>query len=609
MMKRSGHVSFLPLLLVGVLVSHCGPRRVQPTLPAKSVLVPNKVLIFTHGYMSDTQAQAGLVRAFSQDGVPAPEGSDGIPRRYHAHSFDYSAFTRAGSDHNTSQDALARAFADFFHELPDHCPICRSWRDTSVDAILIAHSFGGLIIREFLQEDVERGHAPFRSAAKADGHPRHWRISRVITLGTPWYGSLKTHLTTGFQSIIVNGIIRTLLLGFVHPEAGGTFGRVIDAQLSALRVGSPYLWRSFEEWKTLLEHGDPDTHLPWLVVAGVGGPEPEREGDGITRFSSANLAATLPEAHIETLIVDLPHALLVRLSRVRAIADEQRFMIAAMSTFIERGTLLDAPAARFTPWKMVRFSPPRNQETHEDASEEERQRPPRPSGGGKLHLLPLSAPDPASRKGDVPPFFLRGTNAADTNPLQWGNAFKHLGRILDADLGDVWLRFYAGFPRDNSLTAPRLIALSPALSFFRTGLEPSRERAELVPLFERSVDGLRIPVTYQMRPLRGHMIAIPDVTPSGIYRLRIRVSRHLWLRRRDLRIENNGRPENPCREETKPIPPTQDGALISIHPAQANLIKIYIDVDAVLAHHPDLRTFEIREVELERAVPPPPSGR
>ena len=74
----------------------------------------------------------------------------------HVHRFDYSRFSRVGYSHNVGVERLGRALGDAIVALRSECEVCASWSEAPVDVTLVGRSFGGLIVREALLQDVEQ---------------------------------------------------------------------------------------------------------------------------------------------------------------------------------------------------------------------------------------------------------------------------------------------------------------------------------------------------------------------------------------------------------------------------------------------------------------------
>ncbi len=370
-------VLFRLVLLLGLvgLVGCASDRRGPAPLPGAAALDPDTVVVLLHGYISSADQFTDLQE-------PLQQGMDGKPP-LHVHSFDYSAFSRVGFDHNLGVERLGEVLADTVHGLPDHCEICAGRaaalasgeRETPPQVVFIARSFGGLILREALL-----GEAPVL--------PAGWELKGAMTLGTPFFGSELTRYSYGFLSVIINGGVRTALFGFVNPRRGGTFGNVIDAQVRARRLGSPYQVHAHERWKA---HTDAGKAPPWAAVLSVGSRDPVNEGDRVVRFSAANAAELYPGWDVENLVIDVRHSRLFNAPPRRNEARELDRLLPLIRDWIDRPTL--AGRADLVP------------------------RTPVP-GGPAMYVFPESA------------------------------AQSKLAHLARADRGDVWLRLWRGRPDD-----------------------------------------------------------------------------------------------------------------------------------------------------------------
>ncbi|MBL8615340.1 MAG: hypothetical protein JNM72_07015 [Deltaproteobacteria bacterium] len=250
---------------------------------------PQRLVLLLHGYTSGSGELAGLAELLRG---PGPGGAPPL----HVHSLDFGAFTRVSHDHNLAVDTLAELLLAAVAALPDRCRVCHAQAEAAVPVAIVARSFGGIIAREAMLRGLASRRAP-------------WHIDRFVTMGTPWMGSTLTRFSTGFQSIVVNGLVRTLLFGFVRPDRGGAFGRVQDAQARAMRVGSPYLWDRAVDWERHLRRRAADgLALPaTLHLIGIGAADVEGRGDGVVRLPSAYVAPLAPSAEAETLLTPLRH--------------------------------------------------------------------------------------------------------------------------------------------------------------------------------------------------------------------------------------------------------------------------------------------------------------
>jgi hypothetical protein len=327
--------------------------------------------VLLHGYISSADQFTKLQK-------PLEQGIDGHAP-LHVHSFDYSAFSRVGFDHNLGVERLGEVLATTVRELPERCAVCAE-RHAAVqqgegdqEVVFLARSFGGLILREALMDP-------------GGAVPPGWSTGSVLTLGTPFFGSELTRYSTGFLSVLINGGIRTALFGFINPRRGGTFGNVIDAQVRAMRLGSPYQVHAHERWAAFTAAGKAP---PWALVASVGSREPVDEGDRVVRFSSANAAALYPGWGAETLLIDVRHSRLFNARTRRHEAAELERLLGVIRDWVDRPTL---------------------------------------SGRGALA--------PRSPLADAPPFYV----------FPGGRAERKLRTLVRADQGDLWLRLWRGSP-------------------------------------------------------------------------------------------------------------------------------------------------------------------
>jgi hypothetical protein len=358
--------------LLALLSLGCGPHTNTTTpLPATSTLDPDTVVVLLHGYISSADQFTKLQK-------PLEHGISGH-QPLHVHSFDYSAFSRVGFDHNLGVERLGEVLAATVRELPDHCAVCAE-RHAAVqqgtgeqEVVFLARSFGGLILREALMDP-------------GGTVPPGWSTGSVMTLGTPFFGSELTRYSTGFLSVVINGGIRTALFGFINPRRGGTFGNVIDAQVRAMRLGSPYQVHAHERWAEFTAAGKAP---PWALVASVGSSEPVDEGDRVVRFSSANAAGLYPGWEAETLLIDVRHSRLFNARPRRHEAAELERLLGVIRDWVDRPTL---------------------------------------SGRGALA--------PRSPVADAPPFYV----------FPGGRAERKLAALVRADQGDLWLRLWRGSP-------------------------------------------------------------------------------------------------------------------------------------------------------------------
>ncbi len=419
-------------LLAGALAASCALRQPPPPLPGAADLEPDRLILLTHGYVSDTDTMTPLFDALMREGVPRGWLGGGEGRaRYHLHAFDYSRFTAIGSDHNVPIEALTRAFSRFYHDLPESCAACRGRLERPVEVTLVGRSFGGMMLREFmLQEALEHD-----GTLRVHHHgPGRWEIKRMITLATPFFGSVRTRLTQGFLSLTINGLWRTVAFGFVNPSGGGVFGNVIDEQALALQIGSLYQWNQQMRWQELAERGLSQGYElpPWLTMVAVGHPDTAVQGDAVTRFASANMAPMQTHQRVETFAVDIKHMEFFRNEQRGRKQRELDRALRALTRFVEFGTL------------------------EGDES-------------GWLERYPVPGQDQA--------ILVPRPDDADHAERDAQRRRERLDALFSEDQGDVWLRFFDGRPDGEA----ELLPLSRSLSVFRAGLMPSRIWTELVP--------------------------------------------------------------------------------------------------------------------------------
>lgn len=574
-------------LLWLALLAACAGRHPPATLPGEADLEPDRLVILLHGYVSESGAITPLFDLLNRDGVPRAWLDPLAPghARYHTHSFDFSRFTRVGSDHNVGIEDLAAAFGRFYHALPLSCPICHHRAHQSVKVTLIARSFGGILAREFLLREEERGHLPIEDVPGELESHLPWRVNRVITLATPFYGSFSTLFARGFLSIVINGVVRTVIKGFVNPSTGGVFGNVIDAQARALRYGSIFLWRQHIRWRIVVDHlRESGEEIPrWLVMAAVGHHNPDRAGDSVTRIASANIAPNLPHAPVETFIADLKHSEFFRGDERGRRARELELASRALVRFMERGTLADDPSDAIAPWGVV------------DAERGAEVVPLNRQG------QPVAARGPVRQTLYLQPR-LTGESVSDEARKDLRHKEKRLKELFAADLGDVWLRFYDGLPGDEH--EPRVLRLRRSLSLFRSGLEYSRSWADLVSETESDASGQEVPVVHSMATMRSHLITIPDLTPTGAYELGMSINvpgkaRAMPIPGAAVKLSIEGEEDAPrwAGEPTGATP-------LIIHPYRTNLIHVYLDGRQLRALYPGVQEIDLREVWLQPAAPP-----
>jgi len=453
-------------LALGTLLGCSRPPPTAP-LPRPQGPSPHKMAVLVHGYISE----AG---AFTELSEPLARGGDhGEP--LHVHRFDYSRFSRVGYSHNVGVERLGTALGEAVSALKSGCEVCASWSEDPVDVTLIGRSFGGLIVREALLQDVEQ-------------HWGGWEVDRVVTLGTPMYGSTLTRYSTGFLSVVINGGIRTVLFGFVNPERGGAFGHVIDAQVRAMRLGSPY---QLDAHDRMLDWLGGDYPPPWLVVAAVGARDEVHKGDGVVRFSAANFSPVVPSMGAETLPVVVRHSRLYQSPPTRAETVELDRLRKAIRHFVDHGTVSNLDSlAPFTVSGGVAAS-------HADEAEV---------------WLPREAEERRSVQ-------------------------RRLNRLQQADQGDVWLRFYRGLPGLTG-TEPEPLPIAAGVSMLQARPEWSRRWVDLE--VEPGEDGATSVVS--VGPLGSRHLFLPDVGPSGTWSLRVGLEDGGWVADDKLRIRVNGGP-------------------------------------------------------------------
>jgi len=531
--------------LLAATVLACVPRQpVVAPLPSAGATDPHRLILMTHGYVSESAAMQPLIDTLSKDGVPREWLDDsGVGReRYHVHAFDFGRFSRLASDHNLSIEAVARAFGQFYHQLPESCPVCRERADERVDVALLGWSFGGLVLREFLiQEALDHSGQP-----RVGAHgPEDWAIDRVVTLATPWFGSLRTRLTRGFLSMTVNGGIRTLAFGFFNPRKGEVWGNIIDEQERALKFGSVYQWHQHQRWRELAWRQEVP---PWLVVTALGHDKPALQGDGVTRFASANLAPLLPSAPMETFLTDVKHMEMFRDLPEGRQTRELDWTLRAVTSFIERGSL----AADDGDW---------------------------------LDTVTVEAVS-----GDTQTFYLQ---APTDDPDEQGDlAAKKakLAALYEVDQGDVWLRFF-----DGRRLPPAVLPLDNMTSLFRRSEEYSRVWTELSWTPEYDAEGVGVPVVQTLGLNPNHIVAIPDLRPTGAQLLKVRLDspedpRGILVKASEAVVTVDG--------QDTPPESTGEDITLWLHPHRTNLVSVYLDTIQILRDHPELETIAIRDIAL-----------
>ncbi len=404
-----------------------------------------QVAFLVHGYISDAEDFDPLGDALAHGGM------HGEP--VHTHRFDFGRFSRVGYDHNLGVARLGDALGEAVSVARRDCPVCRAEADKPLSVTLIGRSFGGLVVREAWLQQVDQEWGP-------------WSIDRIITLATPYHGSKMTRYSTGFLSVLINGGIRTVLYGFVNPERGGAFGQVYDDQIRAMRLGSPYQLDADDRIHARLSEQEAP---PWLVLPSVGARDYVREGDGVVRFSSGNVAPTMPRLGVETVPLSVRHGRLFSGTPKGQEEEELARALVAIRYFMDHGTMRGAPG----------FSP---------------------------YLFDGSAFVPGEAPGTT--VFL------PTEREQHKRLVDRLEGLARADLGDVWLRFFSGTPGDA-----RPVGILPGLTLLQSSEEWSRQWVD-VALDQTSPSNN--PVVAAL-PVESRHLFLSDVTPSGTWRIAVDV--------------------------------------------------------------------------------------
>jgi|GEM_PF-4112644 len=462
----------------------------RPT-PTESVPPPaqHKVAFLVHGYISDAGEFAEMGRALAQG------GDHGAP--LHVHRFDFSRFSRVGSDHNLGVERLGAALGESVQAVKQQCPVCRSWANDPVDVSLIGRSFGGYVVREALLQDVP-----------ADWGT--WEVDRVVTMASPLYGSTLTRYSTGFLSVIINGGIRTALMGFVSPERGGAFGHVIDAQIRAMRLGSPY---QLDAHDRMVDWLGGDYPPPWLVVPSLGAADPVRKGDGVVRFSAANVASVFPSMGAQTLPIVVRHGHVFAGEPGGREAEELTRALGAVRHFIDHGSL----------------------DTHAGIA-------PYAWQSGHLQRLSIDEQSP-------------GAVWLPTNPGAEHEVHRRYERVARADLGDVWLRFHRGTPDVDA----RILPLAAGLSPLQSSTEWSRRWLDLTVAPPDHAGTSVVTVG----PVDRRHIFLPDVTPTGTWQVSVHLDNGPAVPADSLRIQVNGGP-------------LTTGDAVAVAPLQNNVVDVYL---------------------------------
>lgn len=450
--------------LCGILAA-CAPPAPPQRPPAPS---ERKVVFLVHGYISDAEEFSVLARSLAHG------GEHGAP--LHVHRFDYSRFSRVGSDHNLGVERLGEALGEAVSAARQSCPVCRAWADTPVDVSLVGRSFGGYIVREALLQD-----------AAAEWGP--WEVDRVVTMASPLYGSTLTRYSTGFLSVLINGGIRTALFGFLQPERGGAFGHVIDAQVRAMRLGSPYQLDVHDRMEAWLGEDYPP---PWLVVPSLGARNTARKGDGVVRLASANLGPVFPGLGVETLPIVVRHGNVFAGEPQGSEATELDRALRAVRHFVDHGTVTTLSGLEPVAWRQGA-------------------------------LRDVSRAEPPADAVWVP--------ASDAAAELVRSRYE---RVALADLGDVWLRFFRGTPGVDAQPLP----LAPGLSPLQSSTEWSRRWLEL-DVAPPDATGTSV---LAVEPVGPRHVFLADVTPTGTWSVGLDLSGVGPVPAERLRVRVNGGP-------------------------------------------------------------------
>ena len=165
-----------------------------------------------------------------------------------------------------------------------------------------------------------------------------------------------------------------------------------------------------------------------------------------------------------------------------------------------------------------------------------------------------------------------------------------LSALYEVDQGDVWLRFF-----DGRHLPPSVLPLSRTASLFRKSEEYSRAWADLTWTAEPDADGVPIPVVQSMDLTRNHIVAIPDLTPTGAHILRVRLAspddpRGVLVTASEAVVAVDGVDTAP------PAAHAVDDLTLWLHPHRTNLVSVYLDTIRILREHPELDRVEIRDV-------------
>lgn len=509
-----------PVAPVAPLVASANAPEAAPGPP------PQRLVLLLHGYTSGSGELAGLAELLRG---PGPGGAPAL----HVHSLDFGSFTRVSHDHNLAVDTLAELLLAAVAALPDRCRVCHAQAEAEVPVAIVARSFGGIIAREAMLRGLATRRAP-------------WHIDRFVTMGTPWMGSTLTRFSTGFQSIVVNGLVRTLLFGFVRPDRGGAFGRVQDAQARAMRVGSPYLWDRAVDWEQHLRRRAAEGHeLPaTLHLIGLGAADADGRGDGVVRLPSAYVAPLAPSAEAETLLTPLRHRELWNHppgpARAPALAAAGPLLLRFLDEGSLRGAALDGA--------VLPLDPPRHPGLPTEA---------RPTVFG---LAAGDDLDPALRAA--------------------------LGELRA--IGDLHLRVElerAGRRQE--------LALPDALSLFVSDPEWSREWPGLV----HAADEAAAPGsdTLQVAPSPSRQLSVTGVPAGAPWALGVRIEGLGWVPEAALRLASDG----------DALAPSDRPGRFALRTQQPNLLRLIIDADALGAagHHGPVQVVGLR-LQAVGEIPP-----
>jgi len=450
------------------------------------------VAFLVHGYISSADEFSELA------GLLSHGGAHGEP--LHVHRFDFGLFSRVGSDHNTGVETLGRTLGEAVETVQTECPVCRSWADEPVDVTLIGRSLGGYVVREALLQDVASQWGP-------------WEVDRVITLASPLYGSTLTRYSTGFLSVIINGGIRTALFGFIQPERGGAFGRVVDAQVRAMRLGSPYQLHAHDRMSRWVDtSGSP----PWLIVPSLGTADPVHSGDGVVRWSAANIAPVFPEIGAQTLPVVVKHGQIFAGEPASKWTAELDRAVQAIRHFVDHGTIAKLPGVAPYTWT-----------------------------DGALERVSASRPPPSA-------VWL------PTHPEAGRPIHRRYPEVAEADLSDVWIRVFAGPPGAEA----RPLTLRDGLSPLQASTEWSRQWFELSVASPDETGSSVVAV----QPVGSRHVFLPDVTPSGAWRIGLTLDR--------------GAPVSPDHIQTRVNGgAVHHGDMVEIASLQNNVVDVFVALD------------------------------